>query len=84
MQSSYSFDHWRRQEHKYLWTYSKQAGFVNSARLYLENGDFYQGSLYNGIRQGFGTLRERSIGKCYIFSGEWLDDKFHGNGTQAS
>lgn len=88
MQSTYSFASWKRnlEKHENLWSYCEQAGYVNSTKLYLENGDFYQGSLNYGKRQGFGSLTETSSinGVTYVYSGDWRDDKRHGNGTLSS
>jgi hypothetical protein len=50
--------------------------------MYLENGDYYNGSLLAGKRQGFGSLTE--AGGSYIYLGEWNEDKRHGNGTLTS
>jgi len=87
MQHTYNFAYWfctNLTSETYLWTYSEQSGLVNKSKLYLENGDFYQGALYNGKRQGFGTLTEYQ-GNCpYVYSGEWRDDRKHGTGTLTS
>ena len=87
MQHTYNFAYWfctNLTSETYLWTYSEQSGLVNKSKLYLENGDFYQGALYNGKRQGFGTLIEYQ-GNCpYVYSGEWRDDRKHGTGTLTS
>ena len=55
---------------------------MNSAKMYLENGDYYNGSLLAGKRQGFGSLTE--AGGSYIYLGEWNEDKRHGNGSLTS
>ncbi len=54
--------------------------------MFLENGDFYQGSINCGLRQGFGSLTEATSinGITYVYNGEWKDDKRHGNGTLTS
>ena len=88
MQNTYNFAYWKRQstKHDSLWAYSDQAGFVMSSKLYLENGEFYNGSLNAGKRQGYGTLTEApySSGIQNVYMGDWQDDKRHGNGTLTS
>lgn len=44
---------------------SEQAGIVPQASIYYENGDYYQGNLWNGIRQGIGIYYEQSTGLTY-------------------
>jgi hypothetical protein len=55
---------------------------VNSAKLHLENGEIYNGSLLSGKRHGFGTQIENN--GAFLFTGEWRDDRKHGKGTLAA
>lgn len=45
MQTSYNFAQWKRSYGEYLWANSEQSGYVHSAKVYLENGEIYNGSL---------------------------------------
>lgn len=78
IQSTYNSGQWNMREGENLWGYSEQAGLVSSAKLYLENGDAYSGSLLGGKRHGSGTQTEISGPITYFYNGEWKEDRKHG------
>ena len=52
---------------------NKQCDFIH-----YNNGYIYEGEVSNGLKNGFGILSLRDGTK--IYSGEWKDDQFHGQG----
>ena len=81
MQTTFNYAFWNHKQSDNLWAYSEQAGFVNTVKIYLENGDIYQGSLIGGKRSGYGSLTEIAGPITYVYSGEWKEDRKHGQGT---
>jgi len=53
--------------------------FNGTGKYVYPNGDIYKGSFVHGLRQGQGEQDFRALEEHY--SGEWLADKRHGQGT---
>ena len=55
---TYNFSYWLKTVDKKICGLSPQSGFIPSIKINYDNGDFYQGNLVNGIREGQGKYYE--------------------------
>ncbi|CDW75236.1 UNKNOWN [Stylonychia lemnae] len=77
-----AFQFWIKNFDSNICALSCQSGSVHNTFIHYENGDYYCGQMYNGVRKGMGQYYEYLTELTY--NGYWLEDMRHGQGNLSS
>jgi len=62
--------------------YFKKNMLIGEGSIIYQNGDKYQGEIYNFLRHGKGKMSYFKDNDLMSYTGEWFQDSKFGNGLQ--